>query len=244
MSEGVSGLADRTVILHYHFFKNAGTSFDGILRRNFPGRWVSQEFDSGNNSAAVADWILAHPEAAAFSSHTANGPLPVVPGVRVISALFLRDPVERIRSAYLFERRQTFPEDSDRAARNLAAKTDFEGYVRARVSVRGDRQCRNFHCARLATFLRSTEPELDQAKAALKLLSFVGEVETFAASMRRFAALVRPVWPGFDPAMLHLNRTREDEPVEISADLAHFLAENNAEDQALLEWAHGAILRD
>lgn len=234
-------MADRTVILHYHLFKNAGTSFDGILKRNFPGRWVSSEFPGGNNSAAVADWIVANPEAVAFSSHTATGPVPQIPGVRVISVAFLRDPVARIRSAYLFERRQTVARENDRMGVHLASKTDFQGYVRGRLSVPGDRQCRNFHCARLAGFVRKQVPELERAIEALSVLSLVGEVEQFGRVMRRFAVQVRPFWPDFDPATLHLNRTDSEEPVEIGADLARLLAENNALDHALIARARETV---
>jgi hypothetical protein len=234
-------LADRTVILHYHLFKNAGTSFDGILKRNFPGRWLSNEFNGGNNSAAVADWIVANPAAVAFSSHTATGPVPVIPGVRVVSALFLRDPVARIRSAYLFERRQTVARDNDRMGVHLAAKTDFEGYVRGRLAVPGDRQCRNFHCVRLAGFVRRSAPELERAVEGLGMVSFVGEVERFGRGMARFAELVRPVWSNFDPSTLHLNRTEMEEPVEIGPELAQLLAENNALDQELIAQARATL---
>jgi hypothetical protein len=241
VGQGVTGLADRTVILHYHLFKNAGTSFDGILKRNFPGRWVSTEFKGSDNSADVSAWIQSNPDAAAFSSHTATGPVPVIPGVRVISALFLRDPVERIRSAYLFERRQTFQPDSDRSRLNLAAQTDFEGYVRGRIAVAGDRQCRNFHCARLASFVRRPGPELDRAMDALGVLDFVGEVETFDLWMARFARLVSDIWPRFDPAALHLNRTDMEPAVAISPDLAALLLENNLLDYELIARARATI---
>ncbi|MGQ0565724.1 MAG: hypothetical protein ACT4OK_11715 [Gemmobacter sp.] len=237
-------MADRTVILHYHLFKNAGTSFDGILKRNFPGRWVSAEFAGGNNSAAVSDWIAANPDAVAFSSHTATGPVPVIPGVRVISVLFLRDPVARIRSAYQFERRQTVARDNDRMGVHLAAKTDFEGYVRGRLAVPGDRQCRNFHCVRLAGFVRRSAPELERAIEGLGVISHVGEVERFGRGMLRFAARVREVWPTFDPSTLHLNRTEAEEPVEIGPDLARLLAENNALDHALIDHARRTLWKD
>jgi hypothetical protein len=233
---------ERTVILHYHLFKNAGTSFDGILKRNFPGQWVTAEFAGNDNAAAVAAWIAGNPQGVVFSSHTATGPVPVVPGCRVITALFLRDPVARIRSAYLFERRQAQAPGDDRPAARLAASTDFEGYVRARLDTPGDRQCRDFHVQRLAAFARRRGvPELERATQALGLLSFVGEVERFGASMDRFAALVRPVWPGFDPRQEHLNRSEREEGVEIGPALAALLAEANAEDHALIDRARARL---
>ncbi len=62
-------MGERTIILHYHLFKNAGTSVDAILQRNFPGRWVTREFPIAgeNNTALVEDWIRETPDAIAYS---------------------------------------------------------------------------------------------------------------------------------------------------------------------------------
>ena len=90
----------RTIILHYHLFKNAGTSLDQILKRNFGSRWVTREFPMAgdDNSAQLAEWIRSEPEAVAFSTHTGIGPVPEVEGVDIVSVMLLRDPVARIRS--------------------------------------------------------------------------------------------------------------------------------------------------
>ena len=34
----------RTIILHYHLFKNAGTSIDSILKDGFPGLQIMTQF--------------------------------------------------------------------------------------------------------------------------------------------------------------------------------------------------------
>lgn len=238
-------MTERTVILHYHLFKNAGTSFDGILRRNFPGRWVQREFDAHGraNAGAVEEWIAGTPGAVAFSSHTANGPLPRIDGVRVISVAFLRDPVARIRSAYAFERRQGLSKPGALVGADLAARTDLAGYVAARLSVRGDRQCRDFHVARLSTFVPGPpERELERAIAALSLLDFIGRVEDFSGSLDRFARLVRAHWPHFDPRSLHLNRSAPEE-AEASPAVLALLEENNAQDRALIAAAEAGIWR-
>jgi hypothetical protein len=234
---------DRTIILHYHLFKNAGTSFDGILKWNFPGRWVTAEFPFGpaSNTPQVTDWITANPDAVAFSSHTATGPVPEIPGVRIISALFLRDPIERIRSAYLFERAQAASAAADSRGVDLAQRTDLEGYARARIAVRGDRQCRDFHVARLARFVPGAEPEPDRARAALRVLSFVGEVERFGDSVERFRRLLAPVWPNFSAGPMHLNRSAERDATPIPPPLRAFLDENNRGDLALIETARRTI---
>jgi hypothetical protein len=79
----------RTIILHYHLFKNAGTSVDHVLRQNFPSAWVSQEFPGkgGNNTADVSHWITSSPQTIAFSSHTMQGPIPEIQGIQIVPVI-------------------------------------------------------------------------------------------------------------------------------------------------------------
>lgn len=229
------------MILHYHLFKNAGTSLDAILQRNFPDRWVTQEFGHDYNSDDVADWISAHPQAVAFSSHTAQGPLPQLPDTRIVSVLFLRDPVARIRSAYLFERTQR-DDAADPLGMELAAQRDFDGYVRARLAIHGDRQCRDFHVARLSRFVPGPPgDELARAIAALSCLTVVGRVESFAQSVTRLAMALRDEFPAFDTRPMHENRSEGLRDMVIGPELATLLEENNARDRALIAAAQAGI---
>lgn len=228
--------APRTVILHYHLFKNAGTSLDEVLKRNFGDRWVTREFPArgDNNTAEVADWIRRNPDAVAFSTHTALGPVPQIDGVRVISVLFLRDPIERISSAYRFERSQTA--DSWGAA--LAKAQDFEGYVRMRLAIPGDRQCRNFQTHRLASMIPGDEPELERARRALGSVSVLGLVERFDESIARLTRMLLPGFPEFTATSVRANISdrsamNQDLPVEFRT----LLHGANADDLALLQRA-------
>jgi hypothetical protein len=194
----------RRVIFHYHFFKNAGTSVDAILRRNFGARWLQQEFAHGVNHEAAAAWIAAAPEAVAFSSHTANFPLPVLPDTQVYPIVFLRHPLDRIRSAYLFERRQ----QSDSYGAVLAKQTDIAGYVRTRLSSLHDYQCRNFQTVRMARLIQGNRrDEMDRALEALRTLPFVGLVEDFDGSTARLGAWLKAAFPEFKAFAVHRNIT-------------------------------------
>lgn len=225
-------MGDRTIILHYHLFKNAGTSVDAILKRNFPGRWVTREFPvkGDNNTAQVEDWIRETPDAIAYSSHTMMGPLPQVEGVRIISFMLLRDPIERIKSAYRFERTQT----ADTWGAQLAKTHDFEGYVRARLARKGDRQCRNFQTYRLASMMPGAGPELDRAKQALAALTVVGRVEAFDEAKRCLTAEIAGAYPSFAFSAVKANTSAGKEPVEFSEELRATLREENSDDHNLV----------
>lgn len=175
----------RTVILHYHLFKNAGTSLDAALKECIkPEEWVTKEFHAQPkvNRAKVAQWILDNPQAKVFSTHTAHLPPPNLEGIKVLPVIFLRHPIDRIVSAYAFEAKQ----GGDSFGAVLARNTDLSGYIETRLALPNDRQCRNFHMQRLAMmFSEQHGDEFTRAKKALEDLPFVGIVEKFNDSMRR-----------------------------------------------------------
>lgn len=224
----------RTVILHYHLFKNAGTSLDQILKRNFGDTWVTQEFpmNSENNTALISDWIQDTPQAQVFSTHTAVGPLPEIEGVRVVSVMLLRDPIERIRSAYRFERRQ----EADTWGAKLAKEVDFGGYVRARLARPNDRQCRNFQTHRLSTMVPGEGPELGRALEAAKKITVLGSVSNFNNALNDLAIKISDICPDFTWEAIRANVSKETPDSAIAnPDLDTLLQEMNLDDMALME---------
>lgn len=232
----------RDVVFHYHLFKNAGTSVDAMLRANFGERAVAGEVEQVNHARQWREtcaWVHRESEAIAFSSHTAPLPLPIVAGVRVHPILFVRNPLDRIASAYAFERKQGVAGFGSTLARNTA----FAGYVEVRLSVPWDRQCRNFHTGRLAQMFPVEEgSERERALRALDALPFVGVVEDYDRSVALLGRWLRETFPDFREAHERHNVGREGHAsleqrlAAMRADLGPMyerLVEANADDMAI-----------
>ena len=219
----------RTIVLHYHLFKNAGTSVDEILKRNFNDQWITKEFKpSKDNSDDVKAWILNNPEAIAFSSHTMTGPIPEISNINIISIIMLRNPIRRIISAYKFERNQQV----DNWGANLAKKVNFEDYVVTRLLKSGDTQCRNFQSERLATMIPTQAHQRERAIAALDNFSLVGIVEEFGNSLMLMESILQDQFSDFKVQLTHTNRSHDFE-VEFSPALNQLLHECNKNDKQL-----------
>jgi hypothetical protein len=205
----------RKVILHYHLFKNAGTSIDAMLKRNFGIAWVTREFHGGHGQVLqqVADWVRTQPDAVAFSSHTALLPPPRGPMLESFPVIFVRHPIDRIASAYAFERRQ----GGDGFGAVLARHTTLAGYIEVRLSMQHDGQCRNFHCYRLAQmFGADTGNQAERALRAAQTLPFVGLVEAYDASIQRMTEWLKPHFPQITPVVTATNVSRDPEaPLEV-----------------------------
>ena len=236
--------APRKLLIHYHLFKNAGTSVDAILGRNFADRWVNTEFPPPNNvdhQEAIRLFIRDNPRLEAISSHTLMLPVPRIDGVAVFPILFVRHPLDRIKSAYEFERKQ----DATTVGALIAKEQDFAGYIRSRLAVRNDRACRDFQVARLSMAALAAEgSELAKALAAVEQLPFVGLVEAFAASAQRLQQLVQPMFPAFQSFDVRANVTAarhdrleerlEEIRQELGQETFRLVMEANQEDMTFL----------
>ncbi len=95
----------RNVLVHYHLFKNAGSSIDRCLKDSFGDSWHA--FDPERSSALYTakefdEIILENEKSIAFSSHC------IVPPIsnrvaKLHPIIVFREPISRVMSAYLFE---------------------------------------------------------------------------------------------------------------------------------------------
>jgi len=208
--------AMRNVILHYHLFKNAGTSIDAILKDNFPNQWLTTEFVGIYNHLQVGKWISSNPGFCAFSSHSAQFPLPQLENTKIFPIVFLRHPLDRIYSSYVFGKKQS-------AAvyhAQLAKKVSFAEYVRILLDDPRRRVCRNMQTAHFARLIpEEADSELDRALEAVKRLQFVGVVEKFDVSVAKMATLLRLEFPNFRASLVKANvSTDPDTPLQQKLD--------------------------
>jgi Sulfotransferase family len=116
----------RTIIVHYHIFKNAGTSVDRILRMAFGGRWASLEGPTPTSLLRPHDlsvFVKNQPELLAVSSHLLRPPAP--PGLRVLPVVLIRHPLDRAYSVYSHLRRSPDGIESS----EVAKQTTFSQFV-------------------------------------------------------------------------------------------------------------------
>ncbi|WP_148662089.1 sulfotransferase family 2 domain-containing protein [Paraburkholderia phytofirmans] len=190
----------RTVIVHYHLFKNAGTTMDSVLDRNFAGDahgHLEGPYPWSTVSPnEILEYALANPGLRVISSHQARLPLPEHPSITFLPILFLRHPIDRFASVYEFERRQ--PADSISPSVAIARNGGLVAFANWVVDRQATAVCRNFQVAHLASAqsdmreARATHSDYLQALAHLRSLPFFGIVESFEESMQILQEFLRP----------------------------------------------------
>jgi len=190
----------RTIIVHYHLFKNAGTTVDSILERNFTGDQHAHVEGplpwSTVQPQQILQFAIDNPSVRAISSHHARLPLPQHPSIQFVPILFIRHPIDRFASVYEFERRQ--PEDSLSPSVVIARNGGLADFARWALSKDATAACRNFHVVHLANAqtdmrtARATHEDYETALARLESLPFFGIVDEFDESMARIQQQLNP----------------------------------------------------
>jgi hypothetical protein len=211
----------RTVICHYHIFKNSGTSFDAILRHSFGDRHLSFDgpFPFFTIDQEQLDRIITRKTGAvAFSSHQILLPAPVSPAYRVLSVVFLRDPVLRAASIWRFKRQSA---DGTRTG-DLAARLCFADWIAASLDDPSEVvHVSNGQTRALAAPFRSRavghrtpdgmDYDLPLATANLRGATHIGRTEHFAADILCIADGLSAEGLSLRlPPDLHLNATERD----------------------------------
>lgn len=242
--------AERVIVVHSHIFKNAGSTIDWALKRNFGDGFMDHRDDAEmrKGPAYLGPYLAEAPHILALSSHHIKPPLPVVAGARLLAAMMFRHPIERVTSVYNFEKRQ-IPANTPGA--RFASTHTLGEYVEWRMRFDVPPTIRNFHVYRSlplpADWRRSvTADELEHAQDFVRSVPLLGVVARFNESMVLFEEVLRQFYPDIDLSYTPQNvgqppRSLEERidtlRAEIADDVFRLLCERNAMDMRLYETA-------
>jgi hypothetical protein len=206
----------RNVVIHYHIFKNAGSSVDKILADNYGSAWTTFEGKTATSllsAREVEEFLADRPDIQAISSHLARPPLPR--HMNVVPIVFLRDPIDRAASVYAHERRAP----SNVKSSEIAKEGDFRNYVTWCLG-EGRREggivITNYQVVHLSNssfrngHVYLAEPDEGDLREAFDFLAsapFFGIVEEFEASLRLLKEALKLIRPGFSAENIRENVT-------------------------------------
>jgi len=189
----------RHVIIHYHFFKNAGTTLAAALQRHFGEQFATVDANQPGarfTGDDLLNFLREHPAITALSSHTLWPPLPIADRTRFYEVVILRHPLDRIRSIYDFYRRS---EPTAHRLAPLAKQLGIQSFLTSVIrdypylvnnaqlrmlAVSGGRKPRRDDLANAVTFLRNA--------------TVVGTVENYNQCLATGEHTLRKTFPGLD----------------------------------------------
>lgn len=239
----------RPVIVHFHIFKNAGTTVDWILSRNFGDKAVMFDNKNVNNiftTHELSNKITEYPDAKSFSSHQLRYHLPHDQDCTFFPILFIRHPIDRSFSIYSFAKRDNREELYFRKARN----STLRDFVKFNLEVKEYQDMKNFQTIWLAHNFGKNEANTQALLRALTNLQscpILGLVDKTDESLVVAEETLKPHFPGIDMSYISQNVSRERESsltnrlragrLEIGEDLWADLVEANVYDFVLYSYA-------
>lgn len=207
---------NRAIVLHCHFFKNAGTSIDWALRRNFGLAF----HENKQHFYSVSDWnthlqgVVADHSIHAISSHIFSLLPPAIDGVTFHVLAMCRHPIERVTSVAAYEKKQNY-------RNSLGTITDTEiglqDYVQAYLKDGTPASIRNMHTLRFAGRDNGrpvTEEDFAKALLTAEQCQTIGVVEFFDESMVLFEERLRPVFPNLNLAYVIQNVHQKPQSID------------------------------
>jgi hypothetical protein len=225
-------MRDRPVLIHYHIFKNAGSSVDASLRHSFGDRWGTFEGSHAHairSSSQLGQFIAANPHLDAISSHLARPPIPCTECLPIV---FVRHPLLRAYSVYNFTR-----SDRSQPYSDIALDLGFPQYIAwALRKEPGSIVIRDYQVVHLsdaswrADSILNAKAETTDLEQACKLLTawrVVGVVEQFALSVRVFQRMYEQKLPRLSllPRWENATNLTPDSPDVHLERLEHMLGE-------------------
>lgn len=198
----------RNVLVHFHIFKNGGTTFDFALKREFGRKFA--EFDGDHASYVhlpneIAAYLKRNSKVQALSSHHLRFPLPEEPGLKLLPTFFVRHPLDRMHSIYRYEKKQR----SNSPGSVHAKKLEFPDYVRWRLDQGRSNLLCDYHASVLTCNPREGTSDLDPelARARLRAATVCGVVDRLEESLALAEQCLSPYFPEINLATTPQNVT-------------------------------------
>ena len=243
--------APRFVIIHYHILKNAGTTIESILNREFGDDFARLHgADAGSilNPGHAEAFLVGHPPVRALSSHHLTYPKPQSSPIVVFDVCFLRDPVQRLVSFYQHLQRSGMDDELSLVAARSDLRSFLKVLARNHPHLANDAQVNRL--ANAGAYTRPPNPgDLDKASAIVREASVPGVVDLFDQSCTAAEYVLAPAFPGIQ--LHYVKRNVNPESERVAADpraalgktLFGELQEMNRLDRELVDLARAEVLR-
>lgn len=202
----------RFVLLHYHIFKNAGSTIEYAVRRSFGKRFATLHGPDPSSilrSEDVDKFLSGHPEIAAISSHHVKYPKPVPPGVIVFDLCVFREPLERLRSVYHHFRRAEPVDNLSARAKEMDLRSFLDLLIRRHPHLVNDVQVNTL--ANAAAYTRPPDStDLGAALRIMREMSVVGVVDLFDESLVAAEYFLCPAFPSIQLDYVSQNVSPKD----------------------------------
>jgi hypothetical protein len=215
----------RFLIVHYHIFKNGGSTITSILEREFRGNFATvhgPDDVSVVDLASLANFVSSHESVQAISSHHLRYPKPVFPNTIIFDCCFLRHPLDRLQSLYTYFQGILADDPLCRLAKQEHARPFFRKLIDCAPHLVSNVQVTML--AEGGAFTRPVDTsDVEVASDVVGKMAIPGLVERFDESLVAAEYFLKPAFPRLrlDYVPQNVSRPIGGSPVDRQAWLRH-----------------------
>ncbi len=251
----LSSPPSRFVVVHYHIFKNGGSTISSILQREFKQGFATLHGPADSSTidaAGLTEFIANNPDISAVSSHHLRYPKPSIPAGVIFDCCFLRHPLERLQSFYTYFKKINSADPLSRSARQNSAPAFLNNLIDNSPHLVSNVQVNLL--ANGGVFTRpAAGSDLERAAAVVGEMAIPGLLARFDESLVAAEYFLRPAFPNLRLEYIPRNVSRSlggpaDERQEKlqsawGTDLYQTLVRLNQADLELFRIADAEIMR-
>jgi len=201
----------QSILLHFHIFKNAGSTIEWLLEKNFPKKNLSIDGESPGEIIQMEqiNYILEKKTAIkTISSHQIRYPIPKNNRFNFIPILFLRHPIDRAFSIYYFKKNEI-----DNSIGSIKARSmNLPEFIKWNMDSNGYMPMKNFQVLFLSNKTTKegvNEKDLEIAINRMKSSSIIGVVDRMDESLVIAESFLKQEFPKINLAYVKQNVSKE-----------------------------------
>ena len=201
----------RSILLHFHIFKNAGSTIEWLLEKNFPKKNLSVDGKTPGEIIQmneICNMLKKKNSIKTVSSHQIRYPIPKNTKFNFIPILFLRHPIDRAFSIYYFKRKEI-----DNSIGSIKARSmNLSEFIKWNLDFKGYMPMKNFQVLFLsdkATKEEANEKDLEIAINRMKSSLIIGVVDRMDESLVIAESFLKQEFPEINLAYVKQNVSKE-----------------------------------
>jgi len=209
----------RKVLLHFHIFKNAGTTIDSVLEKNFLENAIRGDGEKPKDilpMEIVIDYLNKNRNVKVFSSHQIRFPIPENSEIEFLPLIFIRHPIDRAISTYNYDQNRVDPNSQiSFEARTMYLSKFIEWNLHPPRKKTKNMTMKNFQVLYLSHNNVETEVDSNDLNVAIERLKscpVVGVVDRLDESLVVAEEILRKDFPEIDLSYVKRNvsKNRKD----------------------------------
>jgi hypothetical protein len=201
-------IESKFIILHYHIFKNAGSTIEYILKNNFKDNHHDIHGSNENSSVTLSEiekFTHSNPTTISLTSHHLRYPVSDFENYKIIDIVYIRHPIDRLYSMFAY-----YDKIKWQTAQKLLISDNFPEFLEKILEIQPFNSINsqtNFFSNASDYYFPPNDLDLEKAIRYAKKVRWLGTVDQFDKSIKTAKYFLNPIFKNLNIDYITQNTT-------------------------------------